>query len=399
MKAILFIFCLLKIAAPSPVSNGTFLKLNDFVRRLDEFAPPETASTWDNTGLLVEPTGDPVIKKVLVTNDLNRPVLKEAIEKDVDMIISYHPPMVGMVTPHTFLTPLTRLTQKTWKQEAMVKCIENRIAVYSPHTTWDSIDGGINDWILSVFNTTRVESILKTRSPETISKMNKSVKLYTFNQYELQDYLAFDFESENVKVIAVNPLESALLEDRENTEIEFLANDNGVLDIKESIEKFYGHEQAIAKKIFDTMRVYDLEKPLMRNVGLGRIGYLAQKMPMSEIVLKMKHLLDQKTFRIALAYGKTINDTVSVLAIGAGKGTGLLSNTVADFIITGELTHHDILHETHRGTSILITDHSNTERGFINDVFKPRFSELLARSNERVEIIVSETDRDPIEYI
>lgn len=32
----------------------------------------------------------------------------------------------------------------------MAKCLENHIAVYSPHTAWDSVDGGINDWLCSV---------------------------------------------------------------------------------------------------------------------------------------------------------------------------------------------------------------------------------------------------------
>lgn len=32
----------------------------------------------------------------------------------------------------------------------MTKCLENHIAVYSPHTAWDSVNGGINDWLSSV---------------------------------------------------------------------------------------------------------------------------------------------------------------------------------------------------------------------------------------------------------
>ncbi len=92
------------------------------------------------------------------------------------------------------------------------------------------------------------------------------------------------------------------------------------------------------------------------------------------------------------------DNKVGVLAVGAGSGQGLFNNTIADFIITGELTHHDILHETHRGTSVLITDHSNTERGFIK-VFKEKFTSLLEQNNEQVEIIVSEQDHDPIIYI
>lgn len=26
-------------------------------------------------------------------------------------------------------------------------CLENRIALYSPHTAWDAVNGGVNDWL------------------------------------------------------------------------------------------------------------------------------------------------------------------------------------------------------------------------------------------------------------
>lgn len=37
-----------------------------------------------------------------------------------------------------------------WKDRIVAKCLENNIAVYSPHTAWDAVDGGINDWLCSV---------------------------------------------------------------------------------------------------------------------------------------------------------------------------------------------------------------------------------------------------------
>lgn len=33
----------------------------------------------------------------------------------------------------------------------MVKCIENKIALYSPHTSFDAIVDGVNDWLISPF--------------------------------------------------------------------------------------------------------------------------------------------------------------------------------------------------------------------------------------------------------
>lgn len=42
----------------------------------------------------------------------------------------------------------------------MAKCLENKIAVYSPHTTFDSIKGGVNDWLASAFQSGRSKSII-----------------------------------------------------------------------------------------------------------------------------------------------------------------------------------------------------------------------------------------------
>jgi len=89
---------------------------------------------------------------------------------------------------------------------------------------------------------------------------------------------------------------------------------------------------------------------------------------------------------------------VRTIAAGAGSGSKLLSNLNVDLIITGELSHHEILHEVHRGVTVIVTDHTNTERGYFA-LFKAKFEKMLAEKGEKVEIILSEIDRDPLEYI
>jgi len=89
---------------------------------------------------------------------------------------------------------------------------------------------------------------------------------------------------------------------------------------------------------------------------------------------------------------------VEILAIGAGSASDLLNNVKADLIITGEFAHHEILHEVHRGVSLIVTDHSNTERGH-HEYFISQFKAYLGKFNEHVELFMSESDRDPLEYI
>lgn len=135
----------------------------------------------------------------------------------------------------------------------------------------------------------------------------------------------------------------------------------------------------------------------MKNVGLGRLGTLVKPIKISDLVNRVKNYLNMKTFRLALANGKDLDDYVSTIAVGAGCCSDLLNDVKADFIITGEFLHEEILHECSRGISMILTDHSNTERGY-QQIFKKRLIDALGSSNQSIEIIVSSVDRDPLEY-
>lgn len=100
------------------------------------------AGSWDNVGLLLEPSPPHTVSKLLLTNDLTPPVMQEAVSKGVDMIVSYHPPIFA---------PLKRLTQSSWKERIVGVCLERRIALYSPHTSWDAAVDGVNDWLIGAF--------------------------------------------------------------------------------------------------------------------------------------------------------------------------------------------------------------------------------------------------------
>lgn len=149
-------------------SYSTEMDLKLVVKRLEQYANLKLSADWDNVGLLVEPSDKLLVKRILITNDLTEPVLEEAIKKNANLIISYHP---------AIFNPLKRLTQSEWKQRSIVKCIENRIAVYSPHTAWDSVEGGINDWILSVFDLKKAESIEPVKEAINPCGLSKTLKV------------------------------------------------------------------------------------------------------------------------------------------------------------------------------------------------------------------------------
>ena len=121
------------------------MELPSLVKALESIAPTAAAESWDNVGLLVEPSSPQPIKRLLITNDLTEEVLTEATRTSesglrTGLIVAYHPPI---------FKPFKRLTQGSSKERIVVSVLEQGIAVYSPHTALDSMPGGINDWLLS----------------------------------------------------------------------------------------------------------------------------------------------------------------------------------------------------------------------------------------------------------
>ena len=62
-----------------------------------------------------------------------------------------------------------------------------------------------------------------------------------------------------------------------------------------------------------------------------------------------------------------------------------------DLLVTGELRHHDVLAWVARGTSVILTDHTNTERGFLGILGK-----RIEKALPGVRTLLSRRDRDPL---
>jgi len=107
----------------------------EITRFLETGYPRSLAYDWDNVGLQVGTLNKPV-KRVLVTLDVTKDVVREAIEKKADLIISHHPLIFQPIGSVQFETP------KGWIIKELVK---KDIALYSMHTNFDVAENGMND--------------------------------------------------------------------------------------------------------------------------------------------------------------------------------------------------------------------------------------------------------------
>ena len=114
------------------------MKLKNFIQALEEIAPLDLAEEWDNPGLLIEPPKPRDIQKVLLTVDLTEAVTREAVQLNIDIIVTYHP---------LFFGGFQRLEKSNPQARSAMRLIQKNIAVYSPHTALDAAPGGVNDWL------------------------------------------------------------------------------------------------------------------------------------------------------------------------------------------------------------------------------------------------------------
>jgi len=80
-----------------------------------------------------------------------------------------------------------------------------------------------------------------------------------------------------------------------------------------------------------------------------------------------------------------------------GSGKSILSGCHADVWLSGEMSHHDLLDAAHSDSSVILCEHSNSERRFLADWLKPRLESDLADGGILVE--VAKEDRDPVEIV
>jgi len=101
---------------------------------LEELAPLQDAEDFDNVGLLVG-NEQTEVTNILIALDTLEVTVDEAIEKNCNLIISFHP---------IIFSGLKRLNGNNYVQRVTIKAIQNNIAIYAMHTALDNSFNGVS---------------------------------------------------------------------------------------------------------------------------------------------------------------------------------------------------------------------------------------------------------------
>jgi dinuclear metal center YbgI/SA1388 family protein len=378
------------------------LPLGEVTARLERLAPLEHAESWDNVGLLLEPasdrTGDgpPSVRRAMLLVDLTERVLDEALERDIDLLVAYHPPL---------FEPLKRLRAGAPSERLVVRAARAGLAIYSPHTALDAAPGGVNDWLADAAGAGTREPLVAAvrQDPEAAYKLVVFVPeahagalrtaLSEAGAGVIGDYTECSYElSGNGTFIggdAANPTvgERGRLERVPEIRLEMVCSEASLSRAAEALRRVHPYEEP-------AWDVYPLAAKPALGFGAGRRVELAAPASLDDVIQRVKARVGRAAVRVARAERHAGGERVKSVAVCAGAGGGLLASALgSDVFVTGELRHHDALRAVARGTSIVLCEHSSSERGFLR-VFAERLREVTAGA---IEVVVSEADREPFE--
>ena len=157
----------------------------DVIKYLESKYPKNLAYDWDNVGLQVGSLNKKV-KKVLVTLDVTKEVVIEAVNQNVDLIISHHPLIFKPISSVSIESP------RGWMINRMIK---HDIALYAMHTNFDLADGGMND-VLS--------NLLEIKNPQlldTIDGIGRFGEIEAINMADFIEKVKRILDIEHVRLI------------------------------------------------------------------------------------------------------------------------------------------------------------------------------------------------------
>ncbi|XP_067994368.1 NIF3-like protein 1 isoform X2 [Melanerpes formicivorus] len=354
------------------VPSRSFMNLRDVVSALNDFASLSLAESWDNVGLLVEPSPPHTVNTLFLTNDLTEEVMEEAVQKKADLILSYHPPI---------FTPLKRVTWKTWKERLVVRALENRMGIYSPHTAYDAVPHGVNNWLTKGLGACTSIPLRPSAAPSHPAEGTHRVEFCANNTEHLDTVLSKIKTIQEISCLVTLPVR---VEGEEQTRVSLNCSQKALLEVVALLSQ---------DNLYHKTEILLLQKPLLPHNGMGRLCTLSEPVSLSDIIERVKNHLKLPHVRLAMGVGKTLESPVKKAALCAGSGSSILKGTEADLYLTGEMSHHDILDAVANGISVILCEHSNTERGFLSELRDMLAIHLL----NKVNIIVSEKDRDPLQ--
>jgi dinuclear metal center YbgI/SA1388 family protein len=356
----------------------------DFLKR---FAPPALAADWDNVGLLLG-DGEAELRRVMTCLTLTPEVAAEAVESDVQLIVTHHP---------ILFRAIKRLTTGDPEGRMLLGLIRAGIAVHSPHTAFDNTSGGINDILARRLGLSEVRPLRRGEGArqcklvvfvpdKDLSRVSDAV--FAAGGGQIGQYSECSFRIAGTGTFfgsdASNPTigQKGRREEVSEWRLEAVCPESAVEQVVAAMRRAHSYEEPA----YD---VYSL-RPSPSAAGTGRLGRLPQPLALAELATVVQSSLGARLVQTVGEAAKSVDR----LAIVCGAGGELFNDAVrarADAFLTGEMRFHDYLAARAQGVALILPGHYATERCGVEEL-----AEALQRQWAELEVWASRRERDPV---
>ena len=364
------------------------MTIRNITNYIEELAPLNYAEDFDNIGLLIGNYSSKVTG-ILVTLDTLEETIDEAITKNCNLIISFHP---------IIFNGLKKLNGNSYVERVVLKAIKNDIAIYATHTALDNSKNGVSAKMCEVLGLMNCKILIPKKG--IIKKLTTYVPssnahalrtaLFSAGAGAIGNYDQCSFNIIGEGTFRGNEHSNPVLGERgklhieKETKISITFENKNEVAILKTLRENHPYEE-VAYEIVTTENVH-------QNIGLGMIGELSSEMTEEEFLRYLKKTMKTDCVR----HSALMNKKIKKVAVLGGSGSFAISNAKrahADAYVSADFKYHEFFKAEN---SILLADigHYESER-----FTKNLLVDYLTKKFSNFAVILSEKSTNPIYYI
>lgn len=363
------------------------MKLKVITQFLENEFPLSLQESYDNSGLLI---GSPEmeIAGVLVCLDSIEKIVDEAIEKNCNLIIAHHP---------IIFKGLKKITESSYIERVVSKCIKNDIALYAIHTNLDNHFQGVNREMAKRIGLTNIKilqpilgNLLKLIvfvPKDKFAKLDEAI--FKVGGGKIGNYSECHFRTAGIGTFKGNENSNPQIgkknirESVEEFRVEYLVSNYNLKSVLNAMYNAHPYEE-VAYEIYPIQNVNQFE-------GAGMIGELATEQDEMTFLSQLKSTFHCGLIRHTQLQGRKIKK----VAICGGSGSFLLPTAIrqnVDIFITADFKYHEFFDADNK---LIIADigHFESEQ-FTSNLLAERLKENFTN----FAIHLTEHNTNPINY-
>ena len=374
--------------------------ITEFLQKIEQVIPLASAGyERDAVGLQVGLPRDTKLSHALITYELTDEVLNEAIAREANLIVAFHPlifPSVASITDQSRTGVLIR------------KLILSEIALYVVHTAFDAH---------TEFGTSRLMAeVLELESIRVLAPLRQSLeKIVVFAPHSaarqvsealsnagagsIGNYEECTFQVEGRGTFRGNQKsnptvgERRVLESVDEVRIEMVCERWNTARAVSAMIAAHPYEE-VAYDIFQLSTE-------SRNFGMGAVGKWSKPKSLKEALTAIKQAFGTPIIRHSESPQKQI-ETVAMLGGAGMEYYSQAKKAGADLFLTADVRYHDFYRAEHDGLVLVDAGHAETERfvpqGMLRALRRALGVLETAAADSDDLILVSRTQQNAVRY-